>query len=97
MSLLPSKHSEFRDKKYWDDFFLKRDSQAFEWYVSDVHDIREYLSTYASKVTWAIVHDSIQVTRLYLSILLLRKVEFSTLDAEIRNSLRNFMIWGIST
>jgi len=32
MSLLPQDHSEFRSKQYWDDFFLKRESSAFEWY-----------------------------------------------------------------
>lgn len=30
--LLPSNHSEFQDKAYWDRFFIERGSSAFEWY-----------------------------------------------------------------
>lgn len=32
MSLLPKNHQEFRQKEYWDNFFLKRGKKAFEWY-----------------------------------------------------------------
>ena len=32
MSLLPKNHQEFRQKEYWDSFFKKRGSKAFEWY-----------------------------------------------------------------
>ncbi|XP_046398309.1 eEF1A lysine and N-terminal methyltransferase homolog [Ischnura elegans] len=32
MNLLPQSHEEFRDKEYWDSFFKKRGSKAFEWY-----------------------------------------------------------------
>ncbi|KAG8229198.1 hypothetical protein J437_LFUL001070 [Ladona fulva] len=32
MNLLPQSHEEFRDKDYWDTFFKKRGSKAFEWY-----------------------------------------------------------------
>lgn len=32
MSLLPQTHAEFHSKQYWDDFFAKRGSDAFEWY-----------------------------------------------------------------
>lgn len=32
MSLLPTNHEEFRRKEYWDEFFIKRKSEAFEWY-----------------------------------------------------------------
>ena len=31
-SLLPSDHEEFRAKGYWDSFFEKRNTDAFEWY-----------------------------------------------------------------
>eukprot|EP01038_Epipyxis_sp_PR26KG_P011978 gene11978-16034_t len=41
MSLLPKSHEEFHDKTYWDQFFLRRDKAAFEWYgnYSDYHDL----------------------------------------------------------
>lgn len=32
MNLLPKDHSEFVKKEYWDQFFKKRGSKAFEWY-----------------------------------------------------------------
>ncbi|XP_071450712.1 eEF1A lysine and N-terminal methyltransferase homolog [Hetaerina americana] len=32
MNLLPQSHEEFRDKEYWDSFFKKRGTKAFEWY-----------------------------------------------------------------
>eukprot|EP01036_Dinobryon_divergens_P022612 gene22612-30885_t len=41
--MLPSQHSEFRTKQYWDTFFLERDRKAFEWYVQDVQDILPYI------------------------------------------------------
>ena len=31
-SLLPTSHSEFHTKDYWDSFFLKRGNKSFEWY-----------------------------------------------------------------
>ena len=40
--MLPSQHSEFRTKQYWDSFFLERDRKAFEWYVQDVKEILSY-------------------------------------------------------
>ena len=30
--LLPSHHTEFKSKEYWDRFFLERENKAFEWY-----------------------------------------------------------------
>ena len=30
--LLPKSHAEFREKGFWDEFFIKRNSEAFEWY-----------------------------------------------------------------
>lgn len=32
MNLLPRNHSEFHSPQYWDQFFQKRGSKAFEWY-----------------------------------------------------------------
>ncbi|KAJ8300922.1 hypothetical protein KUTeg_022441 [Tegillarca granosa] len=32
MDLLPRSHSEFHSPEYWDDFFKKRGTKAFEWY-----------------------------------------------------------------
>ncbi|CAG9771157.1 unnamed protein product [Ceutorhynchus assimilis] len=32
MNLLPKSKDEFSQKEYWDDFFKKRGSKAFEWY-----------------------------------------------------------------
>ena len=43
MSILPQNHEEFRSKTYWDDFFLKRENNAFEWY-GDYSDLRMYTS-----------------------------------------------------
>ena len=31
-NLLPSHHTQFRDREYWDKFFLERGNKAFEWY-----------------------------------------------------------------
>ena len=31
-NLLPSHHTEFKSKEYWDNFFLERENKAFEWY-----------------------------------------------------------------
>lgn len=33
MNLLPKSFKEFRDKDYWDSFFVKRRNEAFEWYL----------------------------------------------------------------
>ena len=30
--LLPSDHSKFRTKGYWENFFIARDNETFEWY-----------------------------------------------------------------
>lgn len=32
MNLLPQSHREFHSPEYWDKFFIKRGSKAFEWY-----------------------------------------------------------------
>jgi len=44
MSLLPANYSEFRSKRYWDDFFMQRDRRPFEWYVAAVKDILPLLN-----------------------------------------------------
>ncbi|KAJ1437186.1 hypothetical protein B484DRAFT_445320 [Ochromonadaceae sp. CCMP2298] len=47
-SLLPDSHSEFRSKAYWDDFFLKRQNEAFEWY-GDYSEIAQLLQQSVAK------------------------------------------------
>jgi len=37
MDLLPRTHHEFGSKDYWDKFFTKRGSKAFEWLVLFLH------------------------------------------------------------
>lgn len=37
MSLLPKAPEEFRDRDYWDQFFSKVGTEAFEWFVNQ-HD-----------------------------------------------------------
>jgi ubiquinone/menaquinone biosynthesis C-methylase UbiE len=48
MSLLPDSQNEFRSKAYWDDFFLKRQNEAFEWY-GDYSEIAQLLSSTVAK------------------------------------------------
>ena len=36
MDLLPRTHHEFGSKDYWEKFFSKRGSKAFEWYVMEM-------------------------------------------------------------
>jgi len=40
-SLLPDSHDKFSDKEYWDDFFIKRKNEAFEWY-GQFSDLKQY-------------------------------------------------------
>jgi spermidine synthase/SAM-dependent methyltransferase len=44
--LLPSTHTEFREKNYWNEFFLKRNEKAFEWY-GDWDDVAPLVQQYA--------------------------------------------------
>ena len=55
-SLLPSNHSEFRSKQYWNDFFIKRQAttsatgdtaSTFEWY-GEWSDVQEIVAAYVT-------------------------------------------------
>lgn len=53
MNILPQKYTEFKDKKYWNNFFaaLKNTkNEFFEWYGS-YSDYRHLLSQFISKDT----------------------------------------------
>ncbi|EFA04484.1 eEF1A lysine and N-terminal methyltransferase homolog [Tribolium castaneum] len=48
MNLLPKLHQEFSQKEYWDTFFKKRGSKAFEWY-GEYPELSGHLHKYIKK------------------------------------------------
>ncbi|CAG9825256.1 unnamed protein product [Phaedon cochleariae] len=48
MNLLPKSKEEFSQKEYWDSFFKKRGSKAFEWY-GEYPELAEHLHKYIKK------------------------------------------------
>ncbi|XP_044267613.1 eEF1A lysine and N-terminal methyltransferase homolog [Tribolium madens] len=48
MNLLPKSHEEFSQKEYWDTFFKKRGSKAFEWY-GEYPELSGHLHKYIKK------------------------------------------------
>ncbi|KAK3088532.1 hypothetical protein FSP39_020234 [Pinctada imbricata] len=49
MDLLPSSHTEFQSPQYWDQFFRKRGTKAFEWY-GEYPELCEVLHKYVKSL-----------------------------------------------
>lgn len=47
MNLLPQNYKDFHSAEYWENFFKKRGTKAFEWYIFNMYIKHLYCLTYS--------------------------------------------------